>query len=145
MRHRVKAKTLQRNTKQRKALLRELLRSLFEHGEIVTTQAKAKEVKRLSDKMIARAKKNTIASKRLLHRDFGKRDVVNVLVDKIAPVFKDRNSGFTTIQKVGKRRGDNTLLVRLSLIKKPENMGTLKSGRQVKSETGKKAAKKESK
>ena len=142
MKHRVKKKTLGRNTNQRKMLLRGLLRSLFEHGSITTTKAKAKEVKRLSDKLIYRAKTDSVATRRDLHRFFGKRDVVNTLVERIAPLFKKRDSGFTSIKEIGRRRGDNTKLVSLSLVKQPEEKGLSKP--DSKKET-KKSSKKVSK
>jgi large subunit ribosomal protein L17 len=127
MRHRIKTKQLNRDTKSRKALFKNLVRSLVEHGSIVTTETKAKEVKRLADKIIGRAKTDSVETRRNLHKFFGRRDVVNTLVDKIAPEFKNRVSGFTRISKVGIRRGDNALLTSLSLVKLPEEMGTLKS------------------
>ncbi len=127
MRHRVKIKHFNRDSKARKALFKGLVRSLVEHGSITTSEAKAKEIKRISDKIIARAKVDSIATRRLLHKFFGTRDVVNSLVDRIAPEFADKNSGFTTIESVGLRRGDNTKLAKLSLTKMPARMGTLKA------------------
>lgn len=126
MRHRNKDKKFNRDSKARRALFKGLVRSLVEHGSIVTTQAKAKEIKRLADKIIGKAKDDSLATRRLLHKFFGTRDVVNTLVDKIAPVFADRTSGFTTISDVGLRRGDNTQLSKLALATTVEAMGTLK-------------------
>ncbi len=117
MRHRVKKRHLNRNTKHRQATLRNLLRNFLIHGQIETSLSKAKETKRLADKLIAQAKEADLAARRNLHKFFGKRDMVNVLVDQVAPVFKKRNSGFSRIVKLGKRRGDNSLVVRLELIK----------------------------
>ncbi|MFH2118745.1 MAG: 50S ribosomal protein L17 [Candidatus Paceibacterota bacterium] len=128
MRHRVKTKQFNRDTNHRKMLVRNLVRSLVEHGEIVTTEAKAKETKRWADKLIGKAQKNTVATKRQLHTFFGTREVVNTLVDKIAPAMGKRVSGFSRIVKLGKRRGDNTELVKLSLVEQVEKIGTLKSG-----------------
>lgn len=143
MRHRVKTKTLQRNTKQRQALLKGLLRSLVADGRIVTTQTKAKEIKRLADKLIHKAQTDSVAVRRDLHRFFGSRDVVNTLVDKIAPVFKKRKSGFTTLKKQSKRRGDNTLLAELSLVEMPAGVGSLQAPQTKKpSQTKKTAVKK---
>lgn len=124
MRHRIKKKKLGRLTKHRKATFVNLLRQLFLYGEINTTCAKAKEIKRLADKLIHQAKDDSLKSKRKLHRFFGKRDVVNALTQKIAPVMADRNSGFTTSSFLGKRRGDNAKMMRLALVRKPENLGT---------------------
>ena len=120
MRHRVKKRKLGKLTKHRKHMLRNLLRALFEHGKIETSKAKAKEVQRLADKLISTARGGDLAARRQLHRFFGKNDVVNLLVDEIAPLFKDRKSGFTRLTETGRRRGDNTLMARLELIKKPD-------------------------
>lgn len=128
MRHRVKNTKLGTDSQHRKALLRNLLRSLFEHGQIMTTEPKAKELKRLADKLIYKSKTDTVANRRQLHQFFGKRDVVNTLVERIAPAFKKRISGFTKIVSVEKRRGDNVKMVTISLLEKPERLGTLKSG-----------------
>lgn len=124
MRHRVKSKQLNRTSGQRQILFESLLRSLFLHGHVTTTQTKAKEIKRLADKAISKAQDNSLTSRRELHKVFGKSDVVNTLVDKIAPVFTDRKSGFTSIKEVGKRRGDNTSMYRLELINQPANLGS---------------------
>lgn len=126
MRHRVKKKKLGRLTKHRQAMLKNMVRSLIMYGKIETTRAKAKEVGRLTDKIISTAKKGGIAAKRDLHRFFGKRDIANTLVERIAPLMEDRDSGFTAIKVVGKRRGDNSLIAKLSLVKQPEEIGTLK-------------------
>jgi len=142
MRHRSKIKKFNRDTKSRKALFKNLVRSLVETGSITTTEAKAKETKRIADKLIGKSKTDTVATRRLLHRFFGTRNVVNTLVEKIAPEFSDRVSGFTTIAKVGLRRGDNTQLSKLSLVKAPESIGTLKSATAIKRTADKKVAKK---
>ncbi len=123
-------------------LLRNLVRSLIETGEIVTTVAKAKETKRLADSLIGTAKIDSLSSRRNLHRFFGVRDVVNTLVERIAPEFTDRVSGFTRISKVGTRRGDNTEVVSLALIKKPTVVGTLKNVKTEKVAAPKAEAKK---
>jgi large subunit ribosomal protein L17 len=131
MRHRVAGRHFNRDTNQRKALLKGLLCALIEHGEMVTTLPKAKEMKRLADKLIYRAQDDTVASRRLLHRFFGRRDVVNTLVERVAPAMKDRSSGFTTSSSVANRRGDNVSMVRISLVTKPERLGTFKSDKAI--------------
>ncbi|MCC6711380.1 MAG: 50S ribosomal protein L17 [Candidatus Pacebacteria bacterium] len=127
MRHRQKTKQLGRDTKSRKALLRNLVRSLVEHGQVETTEAKAKEVKRWADKLIGKAQTDSLAVRRQLHTFFGKRDVVNTLVDKVAPAMKDRKSGFSKIEKIGNRRGDNSKVVMLSLVEKAAQKVGLKA------------------
>lgn len=131
MLHRVKSKSFNRDTNHRKDMLRNLVRSLIEVGTVTTTTAKAKELRRLSDKLIHRAQQNTLASRQLIHRFFGKRDVVNTLVDKIAPLMTDRVSGFTTLARVGNRKGDNGKMSVVSLVKKPTVMGDLKKPKAV--------------
>lgn len=129
MRHRVATKQFNRETNGRKALLKGLLRSLVEEGEIVTTTAKAKEIKRLMDKVVFKAKTDSIPTRRTLHKIFGRRDVVNTLVDRIAPAMADRNSGFTTISAEGTRRGDTAAQSRLKFVVSFDRVGSLKSGK----------------
>lgn len=127
MRHRRSIKKFNRDSKSRKALFKSLVRGLVEEGKIVTTETKAKETKRIADKLIGKAKVDTMATRRILHRFFGVRDVVNTLVDRIAPVFSDRHSGFTRVTKLGVRRGDNVAMAELSLVNAPATVGTLKN------------------
>lgn len=141
MRHRLKTKQFNRDTKSRKSLLQNLVRALIEHGEVVTTEAKAKEVKRLSDKLIGKAKDSSLATRRLLHSFFGKRDVVNTLVEKVAPAMKDRISGFSAIEKLGTRRGDNADVVVLRLVEESARKAGLKAPKvEAKAEKTEKAA-----
>ncbi len=130
MRHRKKTTSFNRDTKNRKAMIRSLVRGLFEHGEIETTQAKAKEVKRWADKLLPLAVVNSLESRRKLHQFFGKKDVVNTLTNIIAPVLSDRKSGFTKIEIIGNRRGDNALMNRVALVDKPANLGSFKKKEQ---------------
>ena len=116
MRHGIADKKFNRDTKQRKALFKSLAMQLIRHGEIVTTIAKAKEAKRIADKLFSTAKTGTLAARRVLHRFFGRRDVVNTLVDTIVPGLGERNSGFTRIVSLGNRRGDSSHIVKLSVI-----------------------------
>lgn len=120
MRHRVYNPKFSRHTNARKALFRELNRSLFEHGYIVTTQEKAAVIRRMSDKLVADAKRADITARRSIASYFGERNTANNLVDKWLPQLKDRNSGFSKIEVIGKRRGDNATLVKLSLAVKDE-------------------------
>ncbi|HYD35295.1 MAG TPA: 50S ribosomal protein L17 [Vitreimonas sp.] len=130
MRHRIAHKHFNRDTNHRKALLKNLVRSLIEQGEITTTVEKAKEVRRVADKLISQAKEGSMAVRRTLHRFFGRRDAVNTLVDRVAPALNDRTSGFTRLSVSGKRRGDNATLATLTLVNKPATLGTLKSGQE---------------
>lgn len=123
MRHRVASKQLNRDTKHREALAKNMVRALVEHGRIQTTMTKAKVIQRIADKLVTKAKQNTLAARRGLHQVFGKRDVVNTLVDRVAPTFTKRTSGYTRITSLGKRAGDNTLMVELAWVDAVETTG----------------------
>lgn len=127
MRHRVAGRHFNRDSKHRQSMVMNLVRNLIVNGEITTTKPKAKEVKQWADKLMTTAKKGDISARRTLHKFFGKRDVVNTLVDRLAPLFVDRNSGFTTDSKLGNRRGDNTEMVLVKFVSQPEIVGTLKA------------------
>ncbi len=119
MRHRVADKKFNRDANQRKGLFYGLLRNLTERGAIVTTLPKAKVLKGLMDRAVSQAKDSSIASRRLLHKEFGDRQVVNILVERVAPAMTDRNSGYTTLEKLGNRRGDNTPMAKIAFSKAP--------------------------
>ncbi|MEP7167698.1 MAG: 50S ribosomal protein L17 [Candidatus Woesebacteria bacterium] len=119
MRHRSSTRHLGRNTEQRKSLFKNLLQALFEHGQIETTEAKAKAIKGIADKLIHRAQEGTLPARRVIGRFFGTRQAVNMLVDQVAPAMKDRTSGFTRIVRLGKRRGDDSMMVKMELITRP--------------------------
>ncbi len=140
--HRAKASQLNRNHNQRQALFRTQLRALITHGQIETTLVKAKIIKRLFDKLMSRAKKNDLSSRRLVSAKLGSAKDGNRLVDVIAPVMSDRNSGFTTITRLNQRKGDSTLMGILKLvhplpepIKKEEKPKEAKAKKVTKKET----------
>lgn len=120
MRHRVAGKKLARSRSHRKALFRNLLSALILHGEIKTTESKAKAVRRLFDRLVARGRAGTLHARRLVAAFLNNRQAVNKLVDEIAPKFKDRPGGFTRMIRLGRRRGDDAMMVKLELIEKPE-------------------------
>jgi large subunit ribosomal protein L17 len=94
--------------------------SLIQHGAIETTEAKAKSIRGLADTMIHRAQNNSMATARVLASFFGTREIVQKLMKEVAPAMKDRVSGFTRIIRLGRRQGDNSEMVRLELVQKPE-------------------------
>ncbi len=112
-------------------MFKNLLRGLFEHGQIETSEARAKETKRLADKMLATAAKNTVAARRKLHETFGRRDVVNTMVEQIAPSMAGKQSGFTSIAKLAPRRGDGTVMYKLSLLVKDKTWTSFKKPKTV--------------
>lgn len=97
---------LGRPTDQRRAMLRSMTTSFLENGRIETTVTRAKEVKKIAEKMVTLGKTNTLHSKRQALAYITKRDVVVMLFDEIAPKFAERNGGYTRIIKIGPRRGD---------------------------------------
>ena len=103
---------LRRNSAQRKALLRDLVTDLILNGRIETTVSKAKELKRLADKMVTLGKKGDLAARRQAAKliRFEKDDEGNYAIQKlfseIAPKFANRNGGYTRVIKTGFRRGD---------------------------------------
>jgi len=113
MRHRRRAKQLGRNIDQRKALFRSLINSLIEHHSLITTQAKAKAIQAKVDKLVTRAKKDSVTNRRLVHSFLQKPINVKKLFQKIVPATAKRTSGFTKIIKLAPRRGDAALMVKL--------------------------------
>lgn len=136
MRHRVMGRKLGRHAKARKALFRNLINSLVKHQEIKTTEAKAKAIKGLVDRFVSRAKKGDLHSRRLVFRYLQNSQMVNKLFDEIAPGFKERPSGFTRIIKLGRRKGDGAMMVKLEFVEREEKP-------QVKAEEKKGKKKKE--
>lgn len=124
MRHRVSGKKLGRDTKHRIALFKNLARALVLNGTVTTTEVKGKQLKSLADRLVTTAKGESVAARRNLQSYFGKRDIANTLVDRVAPAMADRTSGFTRIEKVGIRVGDNTPMVTVSWVNAPKSVGS---------------------
>lgn len=120
MRHRVDHRKLSRTHSHRRALLRNLVTSLFQHERIETTVAKAKEARRLGERMITFAKRGDVAARRHVARFVHGDDVVRKLFDTVAPWYEGRNGGYTRIIRVGRRLGDAGETALLELIKTPE-------------------------
>ena len=107
---------LGRPTDHRKAMLRNLVTSLFQHGRIETTVTRAKETRRMAEKMITLAKKGDLHSRRQVLSYVYDEDVVNKLYQEIAPKYEERNGGYTRILKLGPRKGDCAEVVFLELV-----------------------------
>ncbi|AKM79705.1 MAG: 50S ribosomal protein L17 [Candidatus Beckwithbacteria bacterium GW2011_GWB1_47_15] len=138
MRHRKKGLKLGRNTKKRQALFKGLARSLILKEAILTTEAKAKAVKGLVDKLISRAQKGSLSSRRQLLAFLPDKTAVHKLFDDIAPRTKKRLSGFTRLIRVGRRVGDNAMMARLELVDKAPPKAKTK-GRTLKGKTAKRS------
>lgn len=122
MGHQDKGAKLGRTKPHRKAMLSNMAMSLFLHRTIRTTDAKAKALRPLVDRIITTAKKDTLASKRLVAKTIHVRDILNKLYTVIVPQLADRNSGYTRVIKLGVRRGDGApvSVVELLTDKPPE-------------------------
>ena len=107
---------LGRPTDQRIAMLRNLTTSVLENGRIETTVTRAKEVKRLADKMVTLGKRNDLHARRQALSFITKEDVVTKLFEEIAPKYSERNGGYTRIMKLGPRRGDAAEMAILELV-----------------------------
>ena len=90
-----------------KLLLRTLAEQLFENGKVRTTEAKARRLRPLAEKLITTAKKGDLAARRQVMASIANKSVVHTLFTEIAPRFESRNGGYTRITKIGPRKGDN--------------------------------------
>ncbi|RPA61150.1 50S ribosomal protein L17 [Gordonia oryzae] len=99
-----------------KAILANLATSLFEHGRITTTEAKAKRLRPYAEKLITHAKAGKLANRREVLKVIRDKDIVHVLFDEIGPSFADRNGGYTRIIKTLPRKGDNAPMAVIELV-----------------------------
>jgi len=116
MRHRKSVKQLGRNAAHRKATLSNLSGALFERKHIKTTEAKAKETRRVSEKLITLAKKDTVHARRIALKKLRHKKIVNILFNDIAPQYTDRMGGYTRVIKLGQRSGDGARMAVLELV-----------------------------
>ena len=107
---------LGRDSSARKALLRGIVTSLFQHERIETTEAKAKELRKVADKMLTLAKRGDLHARRQVMAYMMDEDVVKKLFDEVAPKYKDRQGGYTRIIKTGVRQGDAAPMVIIELV-----------------------------
>ena len=110
-----RSRKLGRPTAHRKAMLRGMVTYILENGSIETTLTRAKDVQSLTDKMITLGKANTLASRRAALAFITKEDVVTKLFTQIAPKYAEKNGGYTTIYKLGPRRGDSAEMALIKL------------------------------
>ena len=116
MNHFVKGKKLGRNSNQRKALLQGLAEAMILHGAIETTLVKAKYLRPYFEKLVTKAKANDLAARRYLLQRLTKKEIVSKMLDEVAPLFKERNGGYTRIQRTIIRSGDRAEMARISLV-----------------------------
>jgi large subunit ribosomal protein L17 len=120
MRHRKDHRKLSRTASHRRAVLRNLVTSLFDNERIVTTVAKAKEARRLAERMITFAKRGDLAARRHVARFVTRPKVATKLFSEIAPWYETRNGGYTRIVRIGPRLGDAGETAYLELVKSAE-------------------------
>lgn len=116
MRHKVTGRRLGRSSGHRKAMFRNLVTDLLDYEKIVTTEAKAKEVRGLAEKMITWGKHGGIDARRRALAFIYDKKVVDKVFDYIAPRFAERPGGYTRITKLGPRLGDGANMVQLELV-----------------------------
>lgn len=116
MGHRDRTAKLGRTSSHRDAMLKNMAASLFKHRVIKTTDAKAKALRPVVDRIIATAKQDTLSAKRQVAKTIHEKDVFKKLFTEIVPQFADRDSGFTRVIKSGFRRGDGAPMAVVELL-----------------------------
>lgn len=116
MRHHMDRRTLGRYGSHRKAMLANLAASLFLEESIVTTLTRAKELRRVSEKLITRAKDNTLHNKRIVRSRLPHKEAAHKLFDDIAKRYESRPGGYTRIVKLGYRKGDASPMAIIQLV-----------------------------
>ncbi len=116
MKHRKKGKKLERDRAHRKSLLNNLIGSLIFYEEVATTQAKAKETARLTEKLITLAKNDSLNHRRRILRDIRDEKIAKKLFEVIAPRYHERKGGYTQVTRLRKRKGDNALICKVKLV-----------------------------
>jgi large subunit ribosomal protein L17 len=99
-----------------KLLLANLARSLFQHGRITTTEAKARRLRPVAERFITKAKKGDIHNRRQVLQSITDKSIVHTLFTEIAPRYENRPGGYTRITKIGNRRGDNAPMAVIELV-----------------------------
>ncbi len=116
MRHRKSGKHFNRTSAHRKALMRNLSISLFEHEAIKTTLPKAKELRRVAEPLITLAKSDSVANRRLAFNRLRSKAAVGKLFNELGPRFKDRPGGYSRVLKMGFRAGDSAPMALIELV-----------------------------
>ncbi|MGD8921682.1 MAG: 50S ribosomal protein L17 [Candidatus Zixiibacteriota bacterium] len=141
MGHQDKVPKLGRTKPHREAMLANMAMSLFTHRVIKTTDARAKALRPLVDRIISTAKKDTLASRRQVAKTIHVKEVFKKLYTEIVPQFADRESGFVRVVKLGVRRGDGAPLSIVELLTEKPAEETSGKGKKGKKKAKKSAAK----
>src|SRR6187431_1141740 len=132
MRHRNAHRKLSRNTSHRRSLLRNLVTDLLDHGRLMTTLPKAKEVRPLAEHMITLGKRDSLHARRQVQSYLLKAETAKMVFDTIAPKFADRKGGYSRIIKLGNRKGDGADIAIIELL--GSELETKKAERAAKAE-----------
>jgi len=116
MRHRNAHRKLSRNTSHRRALLRNLVTDFLDHGRLMTTLPKAKEIRPLAEKMITLGKRDSLHARRQVQSYVMREVIAKKVFDTIAPKFAGRNGGYSRIIKLGNRKGDGADMAIIELL-----------------------------
>jgi len=116
MRHLKQGRKLGRTTAHRKALLRNLATALLEHERIITTEPKAKELRRVADKLVTLGKRGDLHARRQALQTVRSNNVVQKLFNEIAPRFAERQGGYTRVLRLGYRPGDAAAMAVIELV-----------------------------
>jgi large subunit ribosomal protein L17 len=120
MRHRKSGTVLGRNSSHRKAMFRNMVTSLLEHERITTTDAKAKALRGLADKMITLGKRGDLHARRQALKVIRSRSVTAKLFEELAERYRERPGGYTRVLKLGNRAGDSAPVSIIELVDRPE-------------------------
>jgi len=116
LRHRIAGRKLSRPTAHRWALYRNLVSDLIKYNKIVTTEAKAKEIRGLAEKMITLGKEGSLASRRRALAFVTDKKLVDKIFGELAPKYMERPGGYTRIVKMGRRVGDGARLAQVEMV-----------------------------
>ncbi len=146
MKHRARARKLGRSSSHRLAMLRNMVTSLLDHERIRTTDAKAKEVRRVADRMITLGKRGDLHARRRALRIIRRREVAAKVFDELADRYRERPGGYTRVVKLGRRAGDAAPLSIVELVReeavaaKPAGKTRKKAARAASGDEGRKAS-----
>lgn len=131
MRHGYAGRQFGRDTTARKALLRGLAMQLIEHGQIRTTLAKAKDLRRVVEPLITKARKDSLANRRLVSSTITNPIILKKLFAEVAPLFQGVNGGYTRVMKMGFRKGDDAPMALIQLTKQAEAAAEAKPAKKA--------------
>ena len=137
MRHRQAGRKLNRTSSHRKSLFKNMAQALIKHEQIVTTLPKAKELKRVIEKLITLGKKANLHARRLAFNQIRDKEMVSKLFGTLAPRYSDRSGGYSRVLKAGFRYGDSAPMAVIELVDRDETAkgaGELNEPKQIDTE-----------